>query len=187
MSNVKLISMAAGLGIALAGGKIYSNKTGKTVGCPASVMHVLTNDKLDNKMATTGEMLKESIKDTAILGGVALGTAGTASLIVGNSNKASKSFANLIKKAGEKLSHISVNGTDLKSIIKDTKLYSKINNLPLPAKAGLAAGIAAFSFLAPSVALTSAFKQGYIEGKHELNPHIDLQSVAKECKKGCVA
>lgn len=186
MVNAKVFSAVAGIGIGLGGAKIYNKITDKPAGCPASTAHVLTNNKLDSKVATAAEMFKEGIKDTATLGGITLGTAGAASLVVGNSNKAANAFKNLIKTAGEKLSQITVKGKDLKNIIKDTKIYSKLNALPLPAKAAIAAGCAAFALLAPTFALTSATKQGYIEGKHEVNNNLKYDK-SHICSKGCVA
>lgn len=164
-----------------------ANEKGKTMGMPGSLCHILTNNKIDNKNATISEMMKEGAKDVATLGGITLGSAAAASLAVKKSTKAADLLKDIISGIGEKLSKVTVNGENLKKIIKNNKLYTKFNNLPLPAKAAAIAGGAALALFTPIISLTSVQKQGYIEGKHELNPHIDLQSVAKECKKGCVA
>lgn len=189
MNNAILAGGIPSIAIGLGGSKIYHKATGKPAGAPGSIAHVLTNDKLDSKPATLAEMAKESAKDTVTLGRITLGTAAATSLIVGNSNKAATFFNNLINKAGNALSKVTINNNNLKEIIKNLKLYQKINNLPLPAKAAIAAASAVFAIAAPIIALVSSQKQGYIEGKHEVNNNQQSQyeKMHKGTAMGCVA
>ena len=138
------------------------------VGMKGSIAHVLTNDKIEDKGACFKEMAKEGIKDTLVLSGVTAGTAGAAALATGCSNKAAGAFNQLKTKAGEILSKISVNGENLKDIVKNSSIYKKINTLPTPAKAAIAAGAAAIALVGSIMTISAQSKAGYIEGKHEV-------------------
>ncbi len=161
----------------------------KTIGAPASVAHVLTNDKLDSKAKVIAETEKEGIKDTLTLGGIAVGAGAAASLATGCSKKLTAALHNLKHMVGDKLSQVSISKIpanvkfdtiifdnaeqvkytqNLKDIIKNSKIYTKLNALPTPAKAGLAVAAATLALAAPIVALVSAQKAGYIEGQHEV-------------------
>ncbi len=171
MINPALIGCTTGLGIGLAGSKIYSKMTGKAAGAPASAAHILTNDKLDKqgKSDVVKEQLSEGLKDTVNVSKVVIGSAAAASLAAGNSKK----VAGLLHKAktnvGNILSKVTVDNKNLKEIVKNSNIYKKLNNLPTPAKAAIAVGAAALALVAPITSIVSARKAGYIEGKHEAN------------------
>ena len=55
----------------------------------------------------------------------------------------------------------------LKEVIKEMPIFQKFNSLPTAAKAGIAAGIATLSLLAPLYSNIVSAKAGYIEGKNE--------------------
>ncbi len=164
----------------------------KTLGAPGSLSHVLTNDKLDNKGKVLVEQTKENNKNLLKLGGITVCAGAAASLATG----CSKTLTNLLHQlkhwAGEKLSQVSISkipsnvkvdriifneaefikeqlntNKNLKDMIKNTKLFQKLNSLPTPAKAGLAVSAAILALAAPITALISSQKAGYIEGKHE--------------------
>lgn len=164
-----IVGGVAGTGLALGGSAIYKKVSGKPAGVPGSVAHIVTNEKLDNK--AKAEVLKEqfveSTKDTLKLGGAVAGTATAASLITGNSEKAANVFNKIKSKIGDTLAKCSINGKNLKDIVKNTKVFQKFNSLPTPAKAGITAGAALLALAAPVVSMVSAQKAGYIEGKHE--------------------
>lgn len=140
----------------------------KTIGAPASLAHVLTNDKLDNKAKVLAEQTKEGIKDTLTLGGIALGTGAAASLATGCSNKVATAFKGLKGKLSGILGNMNYGGKSVKDMIKNTNVFKKFNSLPAPAKVGLAVGAAALALAAPIVSMVSAQKAGYIEGQHEV-------------------
>ncbi len=140
----------------------------KTLGAPGSLIHVLTNDKLDSKAAVLAEQTKEGIKDTLTLGSIAVGSGAAASLATGNSAKVAKLFKGAKDKLSGFLGKIEYNGKSLKNAIKSTKIFQRFNSLPAPAKVGLAVGAAVLGLLAPIVALISSQKDGYIEGQHEV-------------------
>ena len=140
----------------------------KTIGAPASIAHILTNDKLDSKGKVIAETAKEGIKDTLTLGGIAVGTGAAASLAAGNSTKVATAFKGLKDKLSGILGSINYGGKSVKDVIKNTKVFQKFNSLPAPAKVGLAVGAAALALAAPIVSMVSAQKAGYIEGQHEV-------------------
>lgn len=169
MINPSLLGSATGVGLALGGSKLYTKATGKPAGAPASLAHIMTNDKLDSKAAVLKEQFIEGTKDTLKLGGAAVGTAAAASLVTGNSAKVAGFVQKAQTKAGKLLSKVSINNANLKDIVKDTKVFQKFNSLPTPAKAGIAAGIALLAVVTPIFTLVQSQKAGYIEGKHEIN------------------
>ena len=163
------LAALTGAGLGLGGAKLYNKVTGKTAGAPASMAHVLTNDKLDKqaKKQVIGEQLKEGLKDTAKLAGITAGVAGTAALVTGCSNKAG-AFANrVISGIGNWCSNVKTYDVTLGETIKDTKLYQKVRTLSTPAKAAIGVAAAFLALATPIAALVSAQKAGYIEGKHE--------------------
>lgn len=156
------------------------------IGMKGSYAHVLGNDKIQDKKACTKELTKEALKDTFSLtaasvaaGGVAAGgVAGLGKLASLKNEKISKfasgaltkinGFASSLKeKAGNTLSKVSVDGTSVKEILKNTKVYQKFSALPAPLKAAAAVGTAALAVLTPIFFVSSASKAGYIEGSHE--------------------
>jgi len=163
------LAAAAGVGIGIGGSKAYKKITGKTAGEPASLAHILTNDKLDKKAkkAVIAEQFKESGKDTLKLAGIVATTAGATAIATGCSNKITGIAQKSISKVGNLLSKVSVNGNNLKDMIASTKVYQKISTLPTPAKAAMAVGGAVLALVAPIMTLVSSQKAGYIEGKHE--------------------
>ncbi len=164
-----IIGGLAGTGIGLGGSKLYQKISGKPAGVPGSIAHIVTNDKLDNKAKAEvfKEQFVEGTKDTLKLGGAVAGTATAASLITGNSKKAADVFNKIKSKTGEVLAKCSINGKNLKDLIKGTKVFQHLNSLPTPAKAGIAAGAALLTLATPIVSVLNAQKAGYIEGKHE--------------------
>ena len=59
------------------------------IGMYGSPMHVMTNDKVQDKKGCLKAIGKDALKDTAKIGGITLGTAAAASLVTGNSKKVS--------------------------------------------------------------------------------------------------
>ena len=141
----------------------------KPIGTPGSTTHILTNDKFDihEKGHVKGEIIKENIKNTAKITGIAVGTAGIAAATTNFSKKAAELFQNSISKAGNLLSQVSIKGKDLKTILTNTKAYNKINALPLPAKAAIAASTAVLTLGGIIASKNAGKKAAYIEGQHE--------------------
>lgn len=165
------VTIAPNVALGLGGAKLASKITGKPVGVPASPEHILTNDKLDKKakVNVVKEQLQESAKDTLKVGGIVLGSATAASLVAGNSKKVSGFLQTQKGKVGNLLSKVTVNSKNLKEIIQGNNLYKKLNALPAPSKAAIAAAAATLSIVTPIATIVSARKAGYIEGKQESN------------------
>ena len=172
----------AGAGLALTTAKAYQNKTGKPFGVPASVTHIVSNNKIEDKKACVKEITKEGIKDSFVLAG-SVATVGGATALA---TKFSPKFKGLLKQGKDfissKLDNVILKGgkvvangdgmkviedISLKNKIKDTKIFQKFNSLPAPVKAGIAVATAALAVLAPTIATINAQKTGYIEGQHE--------------------
>ncbi len=190
MINPGIIGSTAGVGLGLAGSAIYAKAKGKPAGVPGSTGHILTNDKLDKKAKgdVVKEQLIEGVKDTAKVGKVVVGSAAAASLVAGCSNKAAGLLHNAKSTVGGLLSKVSINDKNLKEIVKNNGVYKKLNALPTPAKAAIAAGAAALALVAPIAGLVNAQKSGYIEGKHEANTLArNLEKCEYASKMGCVA
>lgn len=164
IGNVVLAPTAAVMSASAIAGKL----TGKTTGVPGSYAHITTNNKLDNKRTVQNEITKECVKDTLTVGGITVGTAAVGSLAVANSNKCADVFKKLTEKASEFLGNSTINGTNVKDAIKNTKVFEKLNSLPMAAKAGIAAGAVALAVVAPLAQIVTSAKAGYIEGKHEV-------------------
>ena len=164
------IATAATTGLATLGiAKLAAKKTGKPVGVPASLVHIYTNDKLDKqaKSEVQKETSKELLKTTGKLYSTSAIIGAGAALAAGCSRTVANSLHSAKIVAGEVLSEIAVSGTSLKEIIKANPQFQKFNALPTPAKAGIVAGFAALSLLAPIARNNASVKAGYIEGKHE--------------------
>ena len=165
MITPQVLGATTGLGLGLGSAKAYQKISGKAAGCPGSIAHVLTNDKIENKAACYAEQLKEFGKDTVKLTAATGAAAGVASLAAGFSPKVQAGVKNIVVKTGEALSQVSVKGQSLKEVVNNTKACGWFKSLPTPAKAAVLAGAAVLS-LGAFVALTSN-KPGYIEGQHE--------------------
>lgn len=156
------------------------------IGMYGSPMHVMTNDKVQDKKGCLKAIGKDALKDTAKIGGITLGTAAAASLVTGNSKKVSgllssmkQNFAGVLDnfsvKQFVKLAEDSVADTvsdsqtyvSLKEVLKDSKFIKKLNSLPTPAKAGLLAGGLAFMIASPIILIANAAKGGATEAKFE--------------------
>ena len=160
------------------------------IGMYGSPMHVMTNDKVQDKKGCLKAIGKDALKDTAKIGGITLGTAAAASLVTGNSKKVSgrlsvmkQNFATFLDQFAIKRYVIlpgrefaaDINDTtlgqttyvSLKEVLKDSKFVKKLNSLPTPAKAGLLAGGLAFMIASPIILIANAAKGGATEAKFE--------------------
>ena len=156
------------------------------IGMYGTPMHVMTNDKVQDKKGCLKAIGKDALKDTAKIGGITLGTAAAASLVTGNSKKVSgllssmkQNFAGVLDnfsvKQFVKLAEDSVADTvsesqtyvSLKEVLKDSIFIKKLNSLPHPAKAGLLAGRLAFMIASPIILIANAAKGGATEAKFE--------------------
>ena len=155
---------------------IYAKATGKTVGVPGSLAHTMTNDKLSRqaKAKTVLEQTKEYGKDVFGLYGTAVGVGATAALATGCSNKVQAALHSAKKGVATVLDDVILKGAgnlgadmSLKEVIKEIPLFQKFNSLPTAAKAGIVAGMATLSLIAPLYSNIVSAKAGYIEGKNE--------------------
>lgn len=164
-----LLGGAAGIGLGVGGAKLYTKATGKPAGAPASLAHIMTNDKLDKqaKVDVIKEQFIESGKDTLKIGATAAGVGGAAALAYAKSPKAASFLTNVKSTIADGLSQVSIGGNNLKDMIKNTKAFEKISKLPTPAKVAIAVGAGVIALVAPLATLVSSQKAGYIEGKHE--------------------
>lgn len=160
------------------------------IGMYGSPMHVMTNDKVQDKKGCLKAIGKDALKDTAKIGGITLGTAAAASLVTGNSKKVSgllsvmklkfatflDTFAikRYVELPGREFA-AAINDTtlgqttyvSLKEVLKDSEFVKKLNSLPTPAKAGLLAGGLAFMIASPIILIANAAKGGATEAKFE--------------------
>ena len=97
-----------------------SKVSGKPVGAPASLAHILTNDKLDLKAKATvlGEQFVESTKDTLKLGATVAGVGGGTALAYAKSPKAASYLNEVKSEIANILSKASFNGKNVKDLIK---------------------------------------------------------------------
>lgn len=169
MNSVKGKALPLVLGATLGlGGSIAASKiTGKPVGCKGSIAHVLTNDKIEDKLACFKEMNKEGAKDTLKLTAATGVAAGAGALATVASPKAKSFLQNAKTFVGDLLSEFSISGKSVKDIVKNTKVFGKFNSLPAPAKAAIAVGGAVLATGLTLVGCVSAAKAGYIEAQHE--------------------
>ena len=160
------------------------------IGMYGSPMHVMTNDKVQDKKGCLKAIGKDALKDTAKIGGITLGTAAAASLVTGNSKKVSGRLSFMKQKFATFLDQFAIkryvilpgrefaadiNDTtlgqttyvSLKEVLKDSKFVKKLNSLPTPAKAGLLAGGLAFMIASPIILIANAAKGGATEAKFE--------------------
>lgn len=159
----------AGTAIGVGSAKIYKKATGKSAGAPGSIAHIMTNDKLDKHSRATvlKEQAKEGLKDTLKVTGLSAGAAGVAALATAKSPKVSGLLSSAKSSVAGALESISVNGQNLKDMVKNTKVFEKFSALPKPAKAAIAVGATALAGLGTIYTLVSSSKAGYIEGKNE--------------------
>lgn len=143
--------------------------TGKTQGIPGSLAHISTNDNLtkEAKMHVCCQQVKEGLKDSIQIAGLGVAAAAGGSLAVANSTKCAKAFEKLTTSVSEFLGKTTINGTNVKEAIKDTKVFKKLNALPTSAKAGIVASAVVALAISPIVNKVGAAKAGYIEGQHE--------------------
>lgn len=156
------------------------------IGMYGSPMHVMTNDKVQDKKGCLKAIGKDALKDTAKIGGITLGTAAAASLVTGNSKKVSGLLSSMKQNFAGVLDNFSVKQfvksakdgvadtvsesqtyVSLKEVLKDSKFIKKLNSLPTPAKAGLLAGGLAFMIASPIILIANAAKGGATEAKFE--------------------
>ncbi|MBQ8887075.1 MAG: hypothetical protein IJY61_05170 [Candidatus Gastranaerophilales bacterium] len=157
------------VGGVLGSSSCISKVSGNPVGAPASLAHILTNDKLDmqGKAKVLAEQFTESTKDTLKLGVATAGIGGITALAYAKLPKAAE-FLNEAKTGiAEMLSNVSLGNKNLKDIIKSTKIFEKVSKLPAPAKAAAGAAAVALSIVTPLFLLVQSQKAGYIEGKNE--------------------
>ena len=147
--------------------KLQQKITGKPAGCIGSIAHVISNDKIENKLACFGEMNKEGVKDSFKLVAATGAAAGAGAIATAASPTVKGAVKNLISKTGKALSNVSVSGKTVKDLIKSTKVFSKFNALPTPAKAAILAGGAVFATGLALLNNIASAKAGYIEAKHE--------------------
>lgn len=198
--SASVLGGATGVGIATGLSKLHTKMTGKPSGAPGSLAHIMTNDKLDKKgkASVVAEQFVESGKDTLKLGVAAAGVGGAAALAYAKSPKAATFLSNAKSTIAKGLSKISIDGQNLKEMIKGTKIFDKFNKLPAPAKVAIAVGAGVIALVAPLATLISSQKAGYIEGKHEANTlkrsigtndALQMEYFAKgsDVKMGCVA
>ncbi len=147
---------------------LVAKKAKKPIGSKGSAMHILTNDKLDEqaKKDTFKQIGKQNLKDAGKIAGATAVLSGAAALAT-KSTKVSTFLKDTKALFGEGLSEISINNENLKSMIKDTKIFKKVNALPKPLKAAIATATAALTILIPVWALKSARDAGYIEAQNE--------------------
>ena len=156
------------------------------IGMDGSPMHVMTNDKVQDKKGCLKAIGKDALKDTAKIGGITLGTAAAASLVTGNSKKVSGLLSSMKQNFAGVLDNFSVKQfvksaedsvadtvsesqtyVSLKEVLKDSKFIKKLNSLPTPAKAGLLAGGLAVMIASPIILIANAAKGGATEAKFE--------------------
>jgi len=140
---------------------------------PGSLIHIASNNKVENKGKVAGDILKEQVKDTISLGNIVVGAGLGTGAAVGLSNKLTKGFNNIKHSIGEALNEfgcLNNNPTkySIKDAITDSKVYKKFAKLSTPAQAALVAGAVAIAVVTPIISLVSASKAGYIEGKNEV-------------------
>ena len=138
MNKGLLIGALAGGISGLATTTLIAKKAKKPIGCKGSFAHIMSNDKLDEQAK------KDTFKQ------------------IGKQNlKDAKALV------GKGLSKVNINNKNLKSMIKDSKIFKKVNALPKPLKAAIATATAALTILVPAWALKSAGDSGYIEAQNE--------------------
>ncbi|MBE7705708.1 MAG: hypothetical protein E7Z91_00475 [Cyanobacteria bacterium SIG30] len=166
-SVTKSMAPIIGVGTGVGALALTSKVTKKPVGINGSIAHILTNDKLDKeaKKDVFKETAKEEAKDLLTATGTTLATGGLAALLAKKSNKFVGGLKNIKTEVGKGLSQISVKGKNLKDILANTKIYTKIKTLPTPVKAGIMVGAAVLGFF--GLKDLTENKAAYIEGKHE--------------------
>ena len=167
LGGIAALSGCAGIAAPIAAIKLQNKVTGKPTGCIGSIAHVATNDKIENKLDCFKEMNKEALKDNFKLVAATGAAAGAGAIATVASPTVKGAVKNLISKTGKALSNVSVSGKTVKDLIKSTKVFSKFNALPTPAKAAVLAGGAVFATGLALLNNIASAKAGYIEAKHE--------------------
>lgn len=168
MKTALLIGSLTGGVLGVGTTALIAKKAKKPIGVNGSTMHILTNDKLDEqaKKDTFKQIGKQALKDTGKAAGITAGLAGAAALAT-KSTKVSTFLKDAKAFAGEALSRVVVKNKDLKSMIKDTKIFKKVNALPKPLKAAIATATAALAVITPILVLKSEKDCAYIEAQNE--------------------
>ena len=155
---------------------LYAKATGKTVGVPGSIAHTLSNEQLtkQGKAKTIAEQTKEQAKDVLNLCGSVVAVGASTALATGCSNKVQAALHSVKKGVANLFDNIILKGygelgqnVSLKDAVKELPTFKKFNSLPTAAKAGIIAGIATLSIVAPIYGRIIAGKAGCIEGKNE--------------------
>lgn len=189
MVSASVLGGAAGVGTAIGLSKLHTKLTGKTTCLPGSIGHILTNDKLDKqaKADVIKEQTAEFNKGTLKLGMTAVGVGAAAALASAKSPKVATFFSNAKSTIAKGLSNISVNGNNLKDMIKGTNAFAKFNKLSSPAKVAIAVSAGVIALVAPLATLVGSQKVGYIEGKHETDTLKRSMGEMTFADKNCVA
>ena len=168
MRTALLIGALAGGISGLTTTTLIAKKAKKPIGCKGSFAHIMSNDKLDEqaKKDTFVQIGKQNLKDAGKVAGTTAVLSGAAALAT-KSSKVSTFLKDAKSFIGEGLSEININDKNLKSMIKDSKIFKKANALPKPLKAAIATATAALAILVPAWALKSAGDAGYIEAQNE--------------------
>ena len=154
----------------IVGGAVCKSKiTGKPVGIPGDYLHLITNNNLTSKdkFEVRKEQIKDAYQNTLKIGATSAFIGGSTALAYAKSPKVATVLKEVKTGVGELLSTISVNNKNLKDVIKNTKLYSKINALPTPAKVALTAGSIVLSIITPFAIIGQSQRNAYIEGRKE--------------------
>lgn len=138
------------------------------VGMKGSGIHIFTNKNMEkgDKKACCKEICKESAKDILKLTAGVAGAAGAGAAAT-KSNRVVNALKNFKHSVGDVLTKADIGDTNLKEVIKGSEIYKKLNKLPLPAKAALAAGAAALAVGKVVIKAARIPRAAYIEGKHE--------------------
>ena len=141
------------------------------IGAIGSPAHVLTNEKIEgkDKAVVLGKMMKEDIKDTLTLGGIAVGAGAAATVATSFSAKAANAFKQGMNGVLKQLGRVKVDNKSLLAKLKNSSIFKSFNALPTQAKAGIAAAVAAAAIALPFINNIDVAKKGHIEGKAENN------------------
>ncbi|MBQ9246307.1 hypothetical protein IJ182_08585 [bacterium] len=139
------------------------------IGLVSSPAHVLTNKKVEDKIGCLTDIAKQNLKDTAKVAGLSAAAAGSAALATAVTPQGAK-FVKTAQKGIEGLIRkVKINDKSLMAKIQNSDIYGQFNSLPAPAKAAIAAGVAALAVILPIASLNAAGNAGKIEGNYEVN------------------
>lgn len=183
--NSKSLMLTTSLGtVALLGAKLGTKAQQEKLlnsSTPGSSMHIELNPNIADKNELRTHIIKENTKTSAKnFGACVLGGAIT-SFAVGNSKKVAEKFSEAKDAISHALGNISIKNAfsagstpkTLKTIIKENKVFQKLNGLPAPAKAGIAVAAALASIVLPITMIQNSAKAGYLEAQHEVDATPD--------------